>query len=380
MLGKLRPVGSRVPKPEFPGELELPWQTLYQTYLMGSGTEALSAAVAISIGRKPDVTAPEVILPAYGCPDLIAATVAQSAKPVLVDLEPGRPFMSAVGVKSALTESTVAVVGVGFLGIPERLERLAEICVESNLTLIEDSAQCFPPASSVQGWADLVVLSFGRGKPINLMGGGALLASNANLGNVASTLSQYPLKNQKLGLAWRSMRILFNFLMSRIPFAIIERIPQFAIGETRFHTLDEIFRLEIPSCLLSSGIGDFNLRAPLTFLYNQKLEELESRGWTLLAKHLVNDSGMDQALLRYPLLAPDRLIRDRALERLNGAGIGASAFYEHSLEEIDGIDEILPESECPVAKDFAARLLTLPTHEDVRDGDVSTMARELFRL
>jgi dTDP-4-amino-4,6-dideoxygalactose transaminase len=50
------------------------------------------------------------------------------------------------------------------------------------------------------------------------------------------------------------------------------------------------------------------------------------------------------------------------------------------LEEIDGIDEILPESECPVAKDFAARLLTLPTHEDVRDGDVSTMARELFRL
>ena len=143
-----------------------------------SGTEALSLAVRFAIADHSCVDSPEVLMPAYGCPDLVAAVIAQGATPVLVDLADHQtPFMSIHGVEAAITCNTVAIIAVGFLGLPERLEALADVARANTLLLIEDSAQCFPPKSIEAGCylADLIVLSFGRGKPINLMGGGALL-------------------------------------------------------------------------------------------------------------------------------------------------------------------------------------------------------------
>ncbi|MEP1581484.1 MAG: hypothetical protein ABJK18_02990, partial [Marinobacter sp.] len=86
MIGKLRPVGSRVALPGRDDSLALPWEKFYRSEYMGSGTQALSFAVAIAIQGKSKTPDPEVIIPAYGCPDLVAAVVAQNARPVLVDL------------------------------------------------------------------------------------------------------------------------------------------------------------------------------------------------------------------------------------------------------------------------------------------------------
>ena len=78
MKGKLRPVGSPVPFPRISERQELPWAALYHTEFMGSGTEALSLAVAIAIRRHSQVSTPEVIIPAYGCPDLVSAIIARA--------------------------------------------------------------------------------------------------------------------------------------------------------------------------------------------------------------------------------------------------------------------------------------------------------------
>ncbi|MEP1706303.1 MAG: DegT/DnrJ/EryC1/StrS family aminotransferase, partial [Marinobacter sp.] len=362
--------------------LALPWEKFYRSEYMGSGTQALSFAVAIAIQGKSKTPDPEVIIPAYGCPDLVAAVVAQNARPVLVDLVPNSPYMSDVGIRKAITSSTVALVAVGFLGMSERLNLLAEICAENNILLIEDSAQCFPPASSYKPFADCIVLSFGRGKPINLMGGGGLLLRRSMAEEAISNLRRYPVKALTIGKAWFVKRKIFNLLLARIPYYMLEKIPLLGIGDTRFHKLQHLFRLRIPKNLLLAGIHSFYSRPQIHLRYNTELKVLNKFGWRCLTNDL--DGGSWQAsnhrMLRYPVLAPSMDMRERAVDALYAAGIGASRFYGQSLDQVDGVSEWLTRGDYPVAKDFAARLFTLPTHEDVRSADVFLVAEILSGL
>ena len=381
MFAKVRPVGSQVPKPE-PGEsLSLPWAAHYTTLFTGSGTEALSLAVQAAIADKAGVAVPEVVIPAYGCPDLVAAIVAQNARPVLVDFVKDNPVMDEQCIVGALTSQTVAIVGVEFLGSHERLLMLSRLCSDKGLTLIEDSAQCFPPASSDHQLADYVVLSFGRGKPINLMGGGALLIRKSNESVVQAIRAKYPCSAVQLDAIWHIKRRIFNLLLSRYVYPILERIPFLHIGQTRFHPLDSITLLDLPGSLLTAGMKMYNERKPLHWRYDRELGFLEQAGW----KQIKTDKTEGFApRLRYALLAPTCQIRDEALKALNVKGIGANAFYEHTLpafvEENASINGEGLRNRYPAAEDFAARLITLPTHDDVVEKDISTIVSVFERF
>jgi dTDP-4-amino-4,6-dideoxygalactose transaminase len=383
MFAKVRPVGSQVPNPASVEPLLLPWAEHYTTLFTGSGTQALSLGVQAAIAGKADVTLPEVIIPAYGCPDLIAAIIAQNARPVLVDFVEGNPLMSEQGIVDALTSQTVAIVGVGFLGSHERLLMLSRLCRSSGLTLIEDSAQCFPPASTGHGLADYVVLSFGRGKPINLMGGGALLIRRPNESVVENIRAEYPSSEVKLDAIWRIKRWVFNLLLSRYIYPVLERVPFLHIGQTRFYPLGSITLLDLPSSLLIGAMSDYSKRKPLHSIYNRELGFLQQAGW----KPISADENDNFALrLRYALLAPTRHVRAVALKALNANGIGATAFYGHALPAFFkentaiNINGAALSNRYPAAEDFANRLITLPTHDGVTEQDIRTIVSVFERL
>ncbi len=154
----------------------------YTPEYYSSGTAALAASIIAAI-RLKGVDAPEVILPAYGCPDLVSAAVFAGAKTVLVDLVRDRPWMDLDQVSLHINTHTVAVVAVSLFGIPERMEELRLVLDQHGVVLIEDSAQAFPRKPGAGFWSgDLVVLSFGRGKPVSLLGGGAVLFRDRELG------------------------------------------------------------------------------------------------------------------------------------------------------------------------------------------------------
>lgn len=379
LFSKVRPVGSLVPRPKSVDYLPLPWEKHYTTVFTGSGTEALSLSVGAAIARKGSVGSPEVIIPAYGCPDLVAAIVAQGARPVLVDFIENQPVMDEKSIIEALSAQTVAIVAVGFLGFSERLSLLSEICRENALTLIEDSAQCFPPFSSENGLSDFVVLSFGRGKPINLMGGGALLVRNTNRLKMDTLLSKYPSVTLSLDAKWHLKRLIFNLCMSRFFYPLVEILPFLKVGETRFYPLDSITLLDIPGSLLAAGLESYRTRKALHSEYDRKLAFLEQLGWKRITMAYTEPSF---ARLRYALLAPSATLRDDALEALKQSGIGANAFYEKTLPEIVDAQMLISKGKTkyPRARDFSARLLTIPTHEGVRSADVATIVRVLKRV
>lgn len=377
-FGKLRPVGSKVPLPA-QVDAVLPWEGQYVHEFTRSGTEALSLAVRLAIADHPDVDSPEVLVPAYGCPDLVAAVVAQGAIPVLVDLADHRaPFMDIEGAEAAITDNAVAIIAVGFLGLAERLGPLAALARKKGLLLIEDSAQCFPPRSIEKAGeeADLVVLSFGRGKPINLMGGGALLIRKDHESRFSSPRHDYPALSLKINLAWYLRRLVFNVLLSRLPYALMEKVPFLHLGETRLHLLGDICRLDIPSKLIAAGIDQYRQGSSLQGVYDAKLSFLDRYDWIRIRALHSDTEDLTNPSLRYALLAPDRRIRDRLVARLNEVGIAGSVFYGKPLPEIEGVSKYLAlsgERGFPAAREFSSRLLTLPCHEGVTEQDVATI-------
>ncbi|MEO1172677.1 MAG: DegT/DnrJ/EryC1/StrS family aminotransferase, partial [Myxococcota bacterium] len=118
-MRRLRPVGDRISTERRSVEPRELFPTAHSSAFYSSGTSALAAAVQLAVKDGP--AHPEVLIPAYGCPALVAAVEHAGARPRLVDLEADRPWMSLDALRAAHSPRVAAVVAVPFLGIPERL-------------------------------------------------------------------------------------------------------------------------------------------------------------------------------------------------------------------------------------------------------------------
>jgi hypothetical protein len=79
------------------------------------------------------------------------------------------------------------------------------------------------------------------------------------------------------------------------------------------------------------------------------------------------------------MLAPGAAVRDEALRALTP--IGATKMYPSALDGIDALRPCLAdEPEIPIAREFAARLLTLPTGRSFSGERLEFALRTLRRL
>lgn len=359
-----------------PGDIFHP----YQATFYNSGTAALAAAISVAV-RLQGVTAPEVILPAYGCPDLVSATVHAGARPVLVDLEPDRPWMSLDQLAASVGPQTVAIVAVSLFGIPERMSAIRGIAERSSVLLIEDSAQAFPNNGMESFWdGDLVVLSFGRGKPVSLLGGGAVLFRDEQFHRLLPDCGPDS-AGTALGQArFRLQARLYNFMSSPHVYWIPAGLPFLGLGETRYHPLEAVRCMDTPRLgLLAANIATFQRRGRgvQSRLTGQCREISLRAGGRLVDLPAVCKVPESQSLLRYPLLL-DIGLRDVIYNCLKRRGLGASRMYPAALPEIAGMQGV--GGVFPVARDFSARILTLPVHDRVKDSDIRRIADCLSAL
>lgn len=348
----------------------------YRYRLYQSGTASLAAALLAAKSIKT-VSHPEVILPAYGCPDLLSAAVFAGVRPKLVDFAPERPWMDTGSLTDNISQHTIAVVAVNFLGIPERTGRLREIASQENILLIEDSAQAFPVSAPGSGWAgDLVVLSFGRGKPVSLLGGGAVLFEREDL---AAHLPAPAAADKQVSAGGRGILLksaLYNLMIDPRLYWLPDTLPFLHLGQTRYHALSGILAMDSTrQQLLPVNVENYQAR---TLDIQQSIRDMieqwvsEKPGGVIDlpgACHL--DSA--QACLRYPVLVnADR--RERLLKRLGREGLGGSMMYPSPLPDIAGVKSVFQdENSYPHAREFSRRIVTLPTHSQVRARDIEAM-------
>jgi len=365
MFQLLRPVGEKViiPGEGSPGSATPFKMKGYKTTFVNSGTAALG--LALSLLRKASPEKKQVIIPAYCCPDILSAVLFNELEPVFVDLEPNSTFLDLDKVTLALNSQSLAIVAINFLGVPERVEALKNRGAAFGVKIIEDSAQFMPLDKNSTGFkGDMVVLSFGKGKPLSLLGGGAVLISDGvEPENKASSslVDTFNITN-KLKLKVR----LYNFILRPYVYWVLSKIPLLKIGSTHFKPLTEITYFQGLDSILNLNMeyrkrNDFKCIE----LLRRRLASLESENIIDLSlKYNVPVS----SLLRYPILLKNKASRDELLSRLNEVGVSATAMYKNKLIDVPGVPQ-----ECldgcmvgaSVAGDFAGRLLTIPSHSGV---------------
>ncbi len=382
MFYQLPPVGNpiQLSSTESLDSLHQIFPGCYQAHYYASGTGALAAAIITAI-RLKGIDKPEVILPAYGCPDLISAVLFAGANVVLVDLESDRPWISHVQLAEKINENTVAIIAVNLFGILEQRQALRSIAAQAGALLIEDSAQAFPSYAEEDFWqGDLIVLSFGRGKPVSLLGGGAVLFNNSNkkcsefhrLLAVGTTQGNMHLRDQT---AFHLKARLYNWMIRPELFWLPQSMPFLHLGETRYHSLRSLQEIDpIRLCMLPA-----NIKAYQTALMHVQEElaatlnrcNLEQAGIIDLPR--VCNISQHRRLLRYPLLI-DSDRRDLLYARLQQLGLGASLMYPKALPEIPALAALLSaQGSFPAASEFAEKIITLPTHLHVSASDIENI-------
>ena len=342
--------------------------------LYSSGTAALSRAIrdCAALSHK---TAPEVIIPAYGCPDLVAACLHASVFPRLVDVSPDVWGYSQPELERCATKQTVAIVAVNLLGAGDGAAELSLFCRSREISLIQDSAQHLPRTAT--DWpGNYIVLSFGRGKPLNLLSGGALVSAEARDSTMSAVPHRFPLKDRLL--ASRFAAAGFNWLTRPWLYGLLSTLPGTGLGSVVYKVLDN--ESPLPDRARSRVGAAFeqylrgssyrrDLWAPVLGDWQRwGIEELRS-----------NSPDPEEEPLRLALLAPDLESRDDLVAALVHEGLGASRFYGTELSRITGIPEsVQRQGPFPNARRLAARLFTLPTHTLVTT-DVVRATHEIVR-
>jgi len=374
LFTELRPVGNRIIFS--PSKLE---PELFQPFSFigfDSGTSALAAALVAIVKFRSEIINPEVLIPAYSCPDIISACIYAKIKPVLVDFEPFSPYIELETLLSKISDNTIAVIAINFMGIPERISAIRSCIKMNNITLIEDSAQGFPIKKIDKYWSgDLIITSFGRGKPMNLMGGGALFFNKKTLNSglllEVEKLESKPLKKSPIApLLYRIKAMLFNLLSKPTLYFFIRRLPLLNLGATVYHPLLEISPL--PETISKQIMRNYLINYK-NFIHFKKLRKQYDRLFSQLDQSITSlpiKTKLPQnfPLLRYPILISNKKLKQTVFRKLNEANLGASLMYQTILPEVEKIENSMFKTieDYPNARVLAESLITLPMHQDIQ--------------
>lgn len=323
--------------------------------LHASGREALRVALvrlAAQRGRS------ELLVPAYACYSVPAAGVAAGLHVRLVDVTPeGRVDPKALA--RLPLERAAALVVNNLFGVPEPLGDLRAALAGSGVALIDDAAQALGARDAdgpVGARGEVGVLSFGRGKPLSGLGGGAALWSGLS-GPPGTASRPRPGIAVTRGLAYDVARrpAVFRWLAA---------VPALAIGQTHF---DPGFR--------RGAIDGASLCLAAAALRHLEADGRAREARALaLGREISGASGFVPLLAardaagvypRLALVAPDAGSRKNALGALRD--LGATAMYPDSLDRVAPLAPHRADRDpCPQARDLAARLLTLPTFREIR--------------
>lgn len=334
--------------------------------LYASGTAALAQAIADCAARS-SAKAPEVIIPAYGCPDLVAACIHASAYPRLVDVAPSHWAYDPESLESSLSSDTAAIVAVNLLGVGDGSAELIALCKERRIPLIQDSAQYLPRAP-IEWPGAYVVLSFGRGKPMNLLHGGALIGPPGDGHELSVRAAHYVWKDRLL--ASRAAGIAFNIVTRPHAYRLVSALPGTGLGDVAYHPLHNAALLPERAWNQIGTAFELYRRKPSyrRDAWASAIDEWSNFGITALS---CANAPPQMEPLRLALLAPTQVARDALVKSLIRSGLGASRFYGTDLVHVAGIPEIIrDQGSFPHARALAHRLFTLPTHDLVTAATV----------
>ncbi|MGD9210317.1 MAG: DegT/DnrJ/EryC1/StrS family aminotransferase [Desulfobacteraceae bacterium] len=318
--------------------------------LLGPNGRALLFNLLAGLYKECGRTRNEVLLPAYTCYSVAAAVVKAGLRIRLYDLNSETFEPITASFEKNCNTNTLAVISQHLMGIPSNVEDIAAVAESEGFSHIEDAAQALGgrfKEKHLGTTGDYGLFSFGRGKPLPLGSGGALISNRINLKELPVAFS-YSSGWKALSVTLLSQIIAYPYL-----YGIAENLP-LGLGKTVFDPDFEIKK--IPRRLIS-------LLAPmlscLEKLNKHRLAIASVYQQILPSSHTISyHNAAVPVYPRFPVVAkpgplPKDLIR-----------IGIRRLYPKSLnQEMPITPYILNlDDKFPGAEHLAERLISLPTH------------------
>ena len=359
--------------------LGVPWAVT-----LDSGRAAL-ALLLIEIHRRTPART-EVVLPAYGCFTLASAVVRAGLRIRLVDLVPEGFDLDPAELAAVAGKETLAVVAPHLLGYPIALAPLKRVADAAGALVIDDAAQALGARADgdyAGAGGRAGILSFGRGKPLSALGGGAIVTRDLDLASdLASAVAALPVRDAppaRIGRA--AAAALYTPLLHPWLYALAARIPALHVGCTEYDPGFPLARLDgFRAALMARGLSRL---AFVNAARRRNAAQWETYlhgipGFTPIAPR----PGTEPVTLRLPVLCATADLRARALHALRRLGLGASRLYPAPLTVIPALARVSPDArrDFPAARDLAERLLCLPIYPHLDERRIRTGAAVLRTL
>ena len=320
-----------------------------QVYLYHNGRSALSAGLKSVVPRK-NGEHPGVIVTALTCYAVIEAVKNAGFTPVFADIDKKTLHFSGKTLESALKKhkNVRAVIVQNNLGHPADIKSIKAVAKKAGLILIEDLAHCagisYADGKEAGTIGDFAILSFGKGKSIDKISGGALILRTKEVtyterGRYKTKIVKLPKQPTELPKLGDRLRDRFYPLFG----TIIRLLYPFHLGRLFTSFLIKTHQIQ------RSADANLNLRVKLpNWQAKMALKQLEN-----LPKNR-------------PPIREFYFVRDRekVLSELEKNGfVMNDTWYDIPVSPARYYKKAkFPEKECPVALEAAEQIINLPNH------------------
>lgn len=327
-----------------------------------SGTSALALALAASGARTgAAVSESPVAVPAYCCPDIGTALQQAGLRGVAYDTDPATLSPDLASLERCLQAGCTRVVVAHLFGYPVDLPAVRATMAPYGAILVEDAAQHAGGRLDhrrLGSWGDLSILSFGRGKGLNGMGGGAVLHP------AALALAPHPAPTAGGALRTATLALAMHVMTSPAIYGAFASLPFLRIGETIYH---EPFPPG-PMNSVSAALLEMAFRLEPDALRIRRERALSWYDALSSARGAIPIRALEHAEPGY-LRLPVRLSK---APPSTSSRVGIARAYPRTLLDYEPLGlsvTALPDERLPGAHELSARLWTLPTHAGVQDAD-----------
>lgn len=365
------------------------WLGVEQVQLECSGTAAMVVALTAMHRLQPDRH--EVIVPAWTCPLVAWAIHRAGLKPRLCDLAPNHFDMDATQLAALCGDDTLAIVPTHLAGRVADVQLAVDLAHGCGAYVLEDAAQALGAQQSghtVGLLGDASFFSLAVGKGLTLYEGGVLIARDAVLRDAFI--------HSREGVIRPSLRMGLQRALELVGYALVYRpsLLALAYGDPLRKALAEgdpvaavgdDFGPDIPLHPLGiwrQAVGVHALARLPAFIDTTRQQAVRriARLRELPDVTVFGDAENTQGVWPFLLLTlPTEAKRDAALQTLWTAGLGVSRLFIHALPDYGYLRDVVPDTDLPNARDFAARTLTITNSPWLRDDEFDRITQALMR-
>lgn len=304
-----------------------------QVFLMNNGRSALAAALKTFVPEGS-----EVIINGFTCYAVLQAVEEAGCKVAYADIDRRTLNFSPKTLEDAIKrhKKAKALIIQNTLGICVDMAKIEKLAKEHHLVIIEDLAHCagfkYPDGRKVGSCGAAAALSFGKGKSLDSITGGALIL-NESAKNPVRFGYQKPKLSDSLRARFYPLLASIGRLVSKI------HLQKYWYGPLiRMHAIERA------------------VDAKLSF--SRRPAHWQSK---LILKQLLNIEENGAKPIR-----TFRLVNDRAkvLEELERAGYNfREVWYDVPVSPVRYYNKVnFDEAACPVATEIAAHIVNIPTY------------------